>query len=48
MQVAPRRPGDAVITVADNTKLLNNLGYELKFSSLENMVQTSWDVLKKI
>jgi UDP-glucose 4-epimerase len=48
MQVAPRRLGDAPITVADNAKLLHNLGYELKFSSLENMLGTSWEVLKDI
>ncbi len=48
MQVAPRRPGDAPITVADNSKLLNNLGYKLQFSHLENMIQTSWEVIKKI
>lgn len=48
MEVGPRRPGDAAATVADNAKLHKNLGYELKFSSLENMIATSWEVLKKI
>lgn len=48
MQVAPRRAGDAPITIANNTKLLNNLGYILNYSSLENMVKTSWEGLKNI
>jgi UDP-glucose 4-epimerase len=48
MQVASRRAGDAPITVADNTKLINILGYSPKFSDLENMIQTSWEVLRKI
>ena len=48
MQVAERRPGDAVITVADNTKLLTVLGYQPKFSDLENMILTSWQILKDI
>ena len=48
MHMAERRPGDAVTTVADNSKLLNLLGYHLQHSSLENMVGTSWEVIKKI
>jgi UDP-glucose 4-epimerase len=48
MEVATRRPGDAPSTVADNTKLLKNLGYELKHSSLENMISTSWEEIKDI
>jgi len=48
MEVVPRRPGDAATTVADNAKLLKNLGYQLKFSTLENMIGTSWEVLKGI
>jgi UDP-glucose 4-epimerase len=48
MEVGPRRPGDAPTTVADNTKLLNDLGYKLKHSSLENMLVTSWEVMKEV
>jgi len=48
MEVGPRRPGDAPTTVADNTKLLNELGYQLKYSSLENMLVTSWEVIKEV
>jgi UDP-glucose 4-epimerase len=48
MEIAPKRPGDSPITVADNAKLLNDLGYELSFSSLENMLKTSWEVIKDI
>jgi UDP-glucose 4-epimerase len=46
MEVAPRRAGDAASTVADNAKLLKELGYSLKYSDLENMIKTSWEVIK--
>lgn len=48
MEIAPRRAGDAPVTVADNTKLLNILGYKLQHSSLENMIKTSWEVMKQL
>ncbi len=48
MEMAPRRPGDAPVTVADNHKLLNELGYELKFSGLENIISTSWEIMKDL
>jgi UDP-glucose 4-epimerase len=48
MEVGPRRAGDAPVTVADNAKLLNNLGYRLKYSSLENMLVSSWKVMKDV
>lgn len=48
MEIGPRRAGDAPVTVADNTKLVNELGYQLKYSSLENMLSTSWEVMKDI
>ncbi|MBI5530868.1 MAG: UDP-glucose 4-epimerase GalE [Candidatus Doudnabacteria bacterium] len=47
METAPRRAGDAPATVADNSKLVNLLGYEPKFSSLNNILTSSWEVLKK-
>ena len=46
MEVAPRRDGDAAITVADNSKLVNVLGYTPGHSDLQNMIATSWEVLK--
>ncbi len=48
MEVAPRRAGDPAELIADNSKLLNQLGYELKYSSLENMISTSWQVMKDV
>jgi UDP-glucose 4-epimerase len=48
MEVGPRREGDAPETVADNAKLLHNLGYKPSHSSLENIMQTSWEVMKEM
>jgi UDP-glucose 4-epimerase len=47
METAPRRDGDAPATVADNSKLVNLLGFQPKFSSLSNILTSSWEVLKK-
>ncbi len=46
MEVAPRRAGDPAELIADNSKLLNELGYQPKYSSPENMLATSWEVMK--
>ncbi len=43
MEIGARRAGDSVITVADNTKLKQILGYELKHSDLETIIKTSWN-----
>lgn len=48
MEISPRRPGDAAVTVADNTKLLNGLGYRPRHSDLHNIITSSWEVLKNI
>ena len=48
MEIGPKRPGDAPVTVADNTKLRTELGYELKYSSPENILTTSWEVMKDL
>lgn len=48
MQIAPRRAGDAPVTVADNTKLVSHLGYIPEYSSLENMIITSWEGMKQL
>lgn len=42
VQVADRRPGDVAIAVADNTKIRQELGFELKHSDLETLIKTSW------
>ncbi len=46
MEINPRRPGDAAVTIADNTKLLNGLGYRPRHSDLQNIITSSWEVLK--
>jgi UDP-glucose 4-epimerase len=42
MEIGPRRAGDAAITVADNTKLKQELGYELQYSDLNTIITTTW------
>ncbi len=44
MEIAPRREGDAVVTIADNAKIKQELGFELQFSDLETIIKTSWFV----
>ncbi len=46
MDMAPRRAGDPAALTADNSKLTNQLGYRLNHSSLENIIRTSWEVMK--
>lgn len=43
MEIGPRRAGDAAITVADNAKLKQELGYNLQYSDLPYIIQTTWD-----
>ncbi len=47
MEIGPRRPGDAPATVADNSKLKNELGFELKYSDLETIISTSWKQINR-
>lgn len=47
LDVGVRRPGDAAITVADSSLIEKELGYTAKFSSIENIIQTSWEMLEK-
>lgn len=42
LEMGARRPGDAAITVADNKKIREELGFELKHSDLETIIQTSY------
>jgi len=42
MEIGERRVGDASVTVADNSKIRERLNFELEFSSLENIIKTSW------
>lgn len=48
MEVLPARPGDAAVTVADNTKIKNKLGFMPEYSSLENIVLTAWEQTKNL
>lgn len=42
MQVVERRPGDPPALVADPSKIQRVLGWALKFSSLDAVVETAW------
>jgi UDP-glucose 4-epimerase len=39
---ADRRPGDAAVLTSDATKAKNELGWEPKFSRLEQIISTAW------
>lgn len=41
-EFSPRRAGDAVITVADNTKITKDWGFKPQFSDLETIIKTTW------
>lgn len=41
--IKPRRPGDVAETVADNSKIKNELGFEPKYSDLKTIIKTAWD-----
>jgi UDP-glucose 4-epimerase len=42
VKIAPRRPGDADILIADPTKIKNELGFNPKYSDLETIIKTAW------
>jgi len=42
MEIGERREGDAPVAVADNSKIREELGFELMHSDLETIVKTSW------
>ncbi len=42
VQVKERRPGDVQETVADASKIKNELGFEPKYSDLETIIKTAW------
>jgi UDP-glucose-4-epimerase GalE len=44
--MGPRREGDPPVLVADSTRLQTELGWKPEFSSLETIVQTSWNWMK--
>ena len=47
IEYAPRRPGDAVQTVADNSALLKATDWRPKYDSLETIITTAWDWYKR-
>lgn len=47
MEIGPRRPGDAAITIADNKLITKELGFKPEHSDLETIFKTSWDSVKK-
>jgi UDP-glucose 4-epimerase len=47
MEMSERRPGDAEITVADNSKIKQELGFELRHSDLDTIISTSWTQMNK-
>jgi UDP-glucose 4-epimerase len=42
LEFLARRPGDAVITVADNRKIREAWGFKPEFSDLETIIKTTW------
>ena len=47
MEMGPRRAGDAPSTVADNSKIKRELGFEPKFSDLDTIIKTTWNRMTK-
>lgn len=47
VEIGPKRPGDAAIVYADNSKAAELLGFKPKYSDLETIVRTAWDWHKK-
>lgn len=47
MEFGPRRSGDDAVTVAECMKIKSELGFTPEFSSLENIIRTSWEQLSK-
>lgn len=48
IEVSPRRPGDPAELVADNQKIVSELGFEPKYSDLSTIISTSWNWAKKL
>lgn len=43
VEIAPRRPGDPAILIADKQKAEKYLNWQAKHSSLENIIKTAWN-----
>jgi UDP-glucose 4-epimerase len=46
LEIGSRRPGDVASSVADNTKIRQELGFRLGQSDLETMISTAWNSVK--
>src|ERR1700722_11664786 len=47
VKVLERRPGDVAETVADASKIKEEIGFETKYSDLETIVKTAWEWHKR-
>lgn len=47
IQEKPRRPGDPPVLLADTAQAAKLLNFKVKFTSLEEMIQTAWDFYQK-
>ena len=43
VKIAPRRPGDAEVLIADPTNIKKDLDFKLQYSDLEVIVRSAWD-----
>lgn len=48
IRVSDKRPGDASVLIADNTKIKNELGFAAKYSDLETIVKSAWEWHRKM
>jgi UDP-glucose 4-epimerase len=48
LEIHPRRPGDPAELVADNLKIVSELGFEPKYSDLSTIISSSWNWTKKL
>lgn len=48
MEIGPRRPGDAIITVADTARIKSELNFKTEHSSLENIFSSYWASISKL
>jgi UDP-glucose 4-epimerase len=47
VRVGPRREGDPAVLVASHERLVRELGWKPRFSSLRDIVQSAWDWKRK-
>lgn len=42
-EIAPRRAGDPAVLIASSDKIIKELGWNPKYNTLEEIIQTAWD-----